>query len=505
MNLKLNVIANYLGRFYTIIIGIVILPIYLKYLGAEAYGLVGFFTMLMSWMRLLDMGFSQVLSREAARLRDKVSGLMELKLTLRSVESMILILSIFIFVVVFISSSWMSMHWLQIKELSSATVENCIKLMSLMLILKWYVSLYNSLILGFEQQVWLNVYKIVIATFRFVGGLLLVIYITNDIFYYFVYQMIIAIFEFTILKHKVYKNLPKSNFLLPSIDSIKKIAPFALGLAYTSGIWIVYTQLDKLLLSHYIVLEEYGYFTLIVLVSSAIMQFSSPLSQAILPRMTSLISNNKEEEMLSLYRQGTKYIAILIFSVVGIVSFYSYELLYSWTGDIKAATWASPILFWYALGNALLAISAFQYYLQFAHGNIKYHIMFNTYFPLIALPIVFYAVINYGALGAGVAWFVIQAVCFLIWPPFIHSKFAKGIHSKWLLKDILPSFLITICYLLFLKYIDIDFSQYSRFEIFSYLIGLGMLLLFLNSLTLSKVREKIKNLIKNKDLIKNGL
>jgi O-antigen/teichoic acid export membrane protein len=493
MNLRKNVIANYLGRFYTIIIGIVVLPIYLKYLGAEAYGLVGFFTMLMSWMMLLDMGFSQVLSREAARLKDKVNGLVELKLTLRSVESMMLIVSFFVFLTVFISSDWISIHWLNIKELSYKTVEQAIKLMGFILILKWYVSLYNSLILGFEEQVWLNIYKITIATFRFVGGLVLVIYITNDIFYYFIYQTIVAVTEFMVLKRKIYKNLPKNRrILLPSIESIKNIAPFALGLAYTSGVWVVYTQLDKLLLSHYIPLKEYGYFSLVVLVSGAIMQFSSPLSQAILPRMTALLSNNREEEMLVIYKKGTQYISILIFSIVGIVSFYSYELLYAWTGDTIAATWASPILFWYALGNAVLAIAAFQYYLQFAHGNLTYHIKFNTYFPLFALPIVFYAVSYYGAMGAGIAWFTIQFISFLFWPPFIHNKFAKGIHKDWILQGIMPSFIITLIYLFLLKYIDIDFSHYSRLTTFVLLIGLGILLLLLNSLTLSKVREVIK-------------
>lgn len=495
--LKKNIIANYLGRFYTIIIGIVVLPLYLNYLGAESYGLVGFFTILMSWMMLLDMGFSQVLSREAARLKDQTDGLLEIKLALRSVESMILIASIFIFIMVFVLSGWISENWLQVKVLSFETVEQCIKLMGLMLILRWYVSLYNGLVLGLEQQVWLNVYKVIMATFRFVGGLVLVIYISNDIFHYFVYQMLITIVEFSILRAKVYKNLPQGNFLLPSVRSIKKIAPFALSIAYTSGIWIIFTQLDKLLLSHYIGLEEYGFFTLVVVVSGAIMQFSSPLSQAILPRMTSLLSNGKEEEMLLLYRKGTQFIAVILFSIVGMVSVYAYELLYSWTGDVEASIWASPILFWYALGNAILALGAFQYYLQYAHGNLKYHIQFNTYFPLVALPIVFYAVQTYGALGAGIAWFVIQLICFLIWPTFIHNKFAKGIHTKWLLEDILPSFLITIGYLLLLNYIDIDFSAYNRFEIFSSLIGLGIILLFINALTLSKVREKIKLFFKN--------
>ena len=490
--LKRNVIANYIGRFYSMIIGVVVLPIYLKYLGAEAYGLVGFFTMFISWMMLLDMGFSQVLSRETAILKDKLNGLIELKLTLRSVESMIFFVSIFVFILVLLSSEWIASHWLQVKELSFSTVKQCIELMGFMFILKWYVSLYDSLILGFEEQVWLNIYKIVISTIRFVGGLILVIYITNDILYYFLYQAIIAVIEFVTLNRKVYGNLPKNaQFLLPSISSIKKIAPFALGVAYTSGVWIVYTQLDKLLLSHYIALENYGYFTLVVLVSSAIMQFSSPLSQAILPRMTSLLSNGKEKEMLRLYHKGTQFISVIIFSVVGIVVKFSYELLYSWTGDKEASLWASPILSWYAMGNAILALAAFQYYLQFAYGNLKYHIRFNTYFPLVALPIVFYAVVNYGAFGAGVAWFAIQMITFLIWPPFIHQKFAKGIHFDWVLKDILPPLLMTIIYFKIIDYISIDFTSFNQVETFVVLLILGSVLLLLNALTLSKVREKI--------------
>ena len=111
---------------------------------------------------------------------------------------------------------------------------------------------------------------------------------------------------------------------------------------------MIFTQLDKLLLSHYIPLEKYGLFSLVVSITTAIIQMSSPISQAILPRMISLLSSDNENGMLELYRKGTQYMSIIIFSVVGIVSFYSYELLYSWTGNIEAATWASSILFWYA-------------------------------------------------------------------------------------------------------------------------------------------------------------
>lgn len=35
-----NIIANYISQTYVALIGIVILPLYIKYMGAEAYGLM---------------------------------------------------------------------------------------------------------------------------------------------------------------------------------------------------------------------------------------------------------------------------------------------------------------------------------------------------------------------------------------------------------------------------------------------------------------------------------
>ncbi|MCO6063096.1 polysaccharide biosynthesis protein, partial [Pseudomonas sp. MOB-449] len=48
-------------------VGILILPLYIKYMGAETYGLVGFYTMLQSWFPLLDLGLTPTISRESAR------------------------------------------------------------------------------------------------------------------------------------------------------------------------------------------------------------------------------------------------------------------------------------------------------------------------------------------------------------------------------------------------------------------------------------------------------
>ena len=42
-SIKLNAIGNYFGQSYTILVTLLCTPLYIKYLGAESYGLVGFF------------------------------------------------------------------------------------------------------------------------------------------------------------------------------------------------------------------------------------------------------------------------------------------------------------------------------------------------------------------------------------------------------------------------------------------------------------------------------
>lgn len=46
MAFKRNLIANYLGQSWTALMGLAFIPLYIKYLGIEAYGLIGLFALL---------------------------------------------------------------------------------------------------------------------------------------------------------------------------------------------------------------------------------------------------------------------------------------------------------------------------------------------------------------------------------------------------------------------------------------------------------------------------
>ncbi|MEA2488303.1 MAG: hypothetical protein QOH21_95, partial [Acidobacteriota bacterium] len=67
MSLNRNVAANFAGNLTTAVMAVVFIPVYVHYLGIEAYGLVGFSATLTSILGIANVGLSTTLNREFAR------------------------------------------------------------------------------------------------------------------------------------------------------------------------------------------------------------------------------------------------------------------------------------------------------------------------------------------------------------------------------------------------------------------------------------------------------
>ncbi|MDG1003513.1 MAG: oligosaccharide flippase family protein [Emcibacteraceae bacterium] len=494
--LRVNSLANVAGQFYAIFIGIVIFPSYLNYLGPESFGLIGFFTMISTWLMMLDVGLSQTISRESARLRSSRKDLIEFKLVLRSVESIFFVIALVTAVLIGFYSKKIAENWLQLESLSYIDVSYCVALMGLMFACKWLVGLYKGALNGFEQQLWVNGFWITINSFKFIGGFFLIKYYSTDIVIYFTYQFFIFLCELFIVNRKVYKQLPIDKvFKKPSILTIKKIAPFALAIAFTSGLWILVSQVDKLLLSNILPLKEYGFFSLVVILSGGLMMLSAPIGTAIRPRLILLISQGKDDQMLSLYRKATQFVAVIGFSITGVVSIYSSDLIYMWTGNQEAANWGGPILSWYTLGNGILLILAFQYYIQFAYGNLKYHVIGNLYFGGFQVICMASAAYNYGAIGTGITWFALQLFFVSFWPGFIHSKFAPGLHLNWITTDVIKPLMYTILGFVVISLIDFNTESYERLELFFFLGFIWLIVLTINIFVSQETRKFTQGVI----------
>ena len=317
--------------------------------------------------------------------------------------------------------------------------------MGLIFGIRWLNDLYVAGLCGLEKQVQYNIINVIIISLQYIGGWVFLKYFTHSVLYYFIFFATVALLNLLCNTIAFYRAMPKTSSLgfAISFKSIKKVLPLALGSSYSSLVWVFVTESDKLIFSHILPLAEYGYFSLLVIVSAGVRQFSAPILQAILPRLTYYVSNHQREKMLDLYCKSTNLICILVFSVVACVVLYPKPLLYAWSGSMAAANFGAPILVWYVLSSALLSVGGLQYSLQVAHGSLKLHAWYNTIAACIKIPLIVFIAFHYGVYATAITWFVFMVIGFFVWVPIVHHRYAKNMHFRWL-KNVLLIFLPTL-------------------------------------------------------------
>jgi O-antigen/teichoic acid export membrane protein len=439
MSIRRNILANYVGQLYATLIGILLVPQYVRYMGVEAYGLVGFYTMLQGWFMLLDMGLTPTLGRETARFNGGAIGALELRRLLRAFEGMFLVLGAVGALVLIVSAAPLAERWLTVQRLDVVEVQRAIMLMAMIVALRWICGLYRGAVTGFERIVWLSGFNVTIATLRFVLVIPFLIYVGSTPSHFFAFQLSIATLEAAVLIGKTYRLLPSVEFpgrIGWSWQPVRSVWRFALSAAFTSLIWVLVTQTDKLILSGLIPLTDYAYFTLAVLVASGITVLSSPITSVILPRLTKLNAQGDEAGLVLLYRGATQMVTVIAVPIVLVLAFFPSQVLTAWTGQPEVAASAAPVLTLYAVGNGILALAAFPYYLQVARGELTLHVVGNVLFVLLFVPLLLWAVSNFGMIGAGYAWIIANLLPFLVWLPIVHRRYLAGLHFAWLKKDI---------------------------------------------------------------------
>lgn len=485
MSLRRNIVACYASQIYVTLVGILILPLYLKYMGAEAYGLVGFFTMLQAWFNLLDMGLTPTVARETARFRGGATDALSYLRLLRAMQLIFFAVALLGGGAMFIFSGLIADGWLKVQTLALAQVQLALQLMAVGVGLRWMSGLYRGCISGSEELVWLGGFNAFVATLRFAGVLPVLIWVGHSPTVFFTYQLLVAVVELAGLTAKafgLFPAVPPGQQLGWSPASlftpIKPVLKFSLTIAFTSSVWVLVTQTDKLVLSKLLPLAEYGYFTLAVLVASGVMMISSPISGVLLPRMARLQAEGDEAGLISLYRNATQMVAVIAIPACLVLAFFAEQVLWVWTGDAYATAQAAPVLRLYALGNGFLALAAFPYYLQFAKGDLKLHLIGNVFFVLLLIPLLVWATWTYGAIGAGYAWLAANALYFLTWVGYVHHKIEPGIHGSWMLVDIFQIIVPSIAATLLIA--TVDFNGVTKMACTLYLVSVGATALFVS-------------------------
>jgi O-antigen/teichoic acid export membrane protein len=442
--MRRNLFAGLISSVWSAGLGLAVVPLYLKYLGLEAYGLIGVFASVQAFFSLLDFGLAPAMNREVAQ--GVAGGNMRLARDLLHTLSLVYWLTaaaIAIFAA--LVSPFISTHWLQANHLSHETVRNALVLMGFGVACRWPVGLYLGTLIGAQRVAVSSVITIVMNGASSIGAVVILAWVSPRIEAFFLWQAAVGIAYALCMRTAAWRAIgrePQNSFSLPSLTRIWR---FSAGFSAIALSGILLTQIDKVVLSKMLSLSDFGRYSLATMVVSGFyMLFITPTFNVIFPRFTALVVGGDTNGLEDFYRWGTRLFAMALFPIFMLLGVFAQDLLRVWTGNPDLGPYLATVMALLSASAALHSVMHFSFALQLAYGSIRLPLSINVILTAIATPLMVLLAWQYGIRGGAAAVLLLYVLYLFIGTWLTHRQILKSIGRAWLCRDVGVPLLISL-------------------------------------------------------------
>jgi O-antigen/teichoic acid export membrane protein len=435
--LRKNILANFAGTIWSTLLAIGVVPVYVHFLGIEAYGLVGLFATVQAISSLLEVGLSPTMNREFARLSSESDGVIAMRDLLRTMELVYWGVAIGVGLLIASLAPAIANHWVRPQLLPLSQVEHAFFLMGFAFAAQWPSTLYMSGLLGLQRHGRLNGLMIATSTFRATGALLVLWLVAPSITAFFLWQIVAAAVQTITLGYALWRSLRWAAGLPHfSPAALKRIWRFAAGMSGITVLKVLLTQADKVTLSRLLPLDTYGYYALAGTAASGLNKLVGPFFTAYYPKLSELWSRRQHEELRRVYHLGGQLLAVVLLPATATLALFAREVLWLWTGDLVIATTAHLLLTLIATAAGLNGLMSLPYALQLASGWTRLPFLTNAVAVLLLVPLLVIATIRWGAVGAASVSVALNVGYLLFNIPIMHRRILPAEAGRWYTKTV---------------------------------------------------------------------
>jgi O-antigen/teichoic acid export membrane protein len=437
--LKLNLAANLTGSAWAMIVQLLCIPLYIKFIGIEGYGLVGFYLMLQAMLQVLDLGLSPTMNREMARYSVRPEKADEARDLVRTLEIGYWAIGILIGVALVSAAPWIAGHWIKAGTIPVRDVREAVTLMGILAVFQWPMSFYQGGLTGLRKQVLFNLLRITAATATNGGAVLALWLIYPSIHIFFLWLVATNAVMVSVWTVCFWKSLPKGTRPpYPQARLLRNVGHFAAGMSGIATFSLILGQADKLVLSRVLNLKVFGYYTIAGVFGTGIVLIVTSVFNTIFPQFSALVANGDEKAIIRLYHKGTQLMLLLIVPLTAVLALFSVEVLQLWTRNPEVARNAGPIATILVLAAAINALMFLPFTLQLAYGWTSLGLKITIFLTSIVVPAVWLMAKHYGAIGAAYVFLGLQVLNMLMGVPLTHRRLLRDEMGNWLVRDIAP-------------------------------------------------------------------
>ena len=440
---------------------------------------------LLVWLHVLDMGLAPTLNRELAINLNKNKSKSDL---IRSIEILSLVIGVIIFIIIFVSSNWLSTSWIKASYLDQSIIRECFILMGIIASFRFLEGIYKGCLLGLQNHVKLNIIICLNASLRGIGSVAVLSLISPTFSAFFIWQAIVSFISFVFLCIGTYTQLPFNFFVGRfSLIELKRVWRFTFGVMGITILTVFVSQFDKLFLSGILDLNEYGVYIFASLLAGTLFMLITPITQAFYPKLCDYFASNQLSNFNKLYDLGSQLVTIIVGTASILLVFYTEEILVIWTQDPQLSKATSMYLKILTIGNFFSIMNYMPHHAQLSMGwtSLAFKINFVGSF-IIGFSVLLLAPL-YGAMVVALTWAIYTFSYFLI-SIFATSKKLKGLQiSKIFLENTFTPLISGLFLIYVSKLIPID--GYSSLTQFLYLILITLLVFITMSFAFPAIRK----------------
>ena len=378
------------------------------------------------------------MNREMARLSPFPEKAIEINNLARTIEIPYWIIAVFLCGITLLISPILSVYWVNSETLPIGTITTAFMIMSVGFGFQWVIGLYVGGLMGLQKQVPLNILSSIFATCRSGGAVLILEFFSPTISGFLVWQALITLLQAVTMRLYFWKSLPTPT-LKPKFEfsHIRRVGRFAGGIAAISLLSILLTQVDKVILSRTLTLENFGYYSLAILIATnCIYSIVAAFSAAYFPKFTQLAATSETASLKETYHRACQLLSVILIPTSATLAFFSYETLLLWSGSAEIAAEAYKVLALLAIGIGLHGSMSMPYNMQLAQGRTRLTIYLNLALIVIIIPVMIYGAVHFGALGGAAAWLLLMLIYLIVAMPLMHRNVLSGELPKWYLVDL---------------------------------------------------------------------
>lgn len=451
-----NIVANFIGRFWISIIGLIAIPVMVNGLGNELFGIYSFINIVFVYLTVFDLGISKgIIKFLSESISLKQAG--RQKQIIYTVLVVYILLGILLLVLVYFFSDLLIAHFLKVEiPEDDGYIQLCIFIMSLSVAFLIIRSAFNGVLVANHKFVLLNTINSVLESLKWLL-IIVFVYLGYSIMAIFIIQLFIVLSQTLFLAYYSLKFLPKisieNHF---SFSLAKEIFNYSWPVSLSDLISKFIVHVDKIIFTLFNPIASLTYYVVSFQLASKVWEIPSNFLAVFFPKFAQDFANNERQMVVEKYYQVSRIITISVLPILLIMAFWGKLILSLWVNE-EVAQSAYIILAIFSTGVFLGCLALPAIYLANALGWVKIPLKVYVSMAITNIALCFILIPKYGLTGAAISWAVSHVLEIFFMIPMVNKKMEINT-LEYYRKTVLKPLLITVILFSILFIIGNNFS-----------------------------------------------